>query len=380
MKKILAVILSLSMLLASCKSEPAAVEKSSNAPSESSSKEASEMSTTRVVTDIQGRKVEIPSVINSFVALGPSGMRLMAYLGVEDKAVGIELIENESDILRPYNYLHPEIQTLPVVSGSGKGGLTPYEEEILKVKPDVILLAYSKVDMGEELQTKLGIPVVFINTKGAIFQDEWFDSMDLAADIFGVEERAEEIRTYVNGILDDLRKRTKDIEVRPSVYYGAAWFHGEHSLEGTLLNYPPFSITNINHVADELASPKMIAKGTVVDLEKILEWDPEILFMDVENFHLVEDMYKQNPEYFKNLDAFKNDRMYAQLSYNNYGANLEMAIINAYYAGSVVYPERFEGVDVDKVAEDTFNALLGASCWEELKKEGYVLSQLHLGK
>lgn len=342
--------------------------------------ETEAMNTARTVTDMQGRTLEIPADPQKIVCLGPGALRLACYLGIQDRVVGIEDGEQEAILLRPYNYLNPQLHELPVVSASGRGGLTPFEEELLKVKPDVILMAFSKVELGENLQKKLKIPVVFVNTRGGIFQDSWYSAMDFMAEIFGVQERAQEIHRFVDGVLKDLADRTAAIAERPRVYYGAAWFRGGHSLEGTLLRYPPFTAANINHVADELADGKGVGVGTEVDLEKVLEWNPEIIFLDRENVPLVEESYKENPDYFTHLQAFQNNRVYAQLSYNNYGANLEMAIINAYYAGSVVYPEAFADIDLDEIAENTFDSLLGSSPWMDMKEAGMILEPIKIGE
>lgn len=388
MKKLIAVILLLSLFMTACgkSNEPPVEPNVPKKPSditdsgEETPEEDDAPPTTVTVTDTQGRTVEIPYEIDSVVCMGPSALRTVCYLGVQDRVVGIEDAEDDCIILRPYNYLNQQLRELPIVSQASKSGLVPFEEELLKVKPDVILMAYSQVEVGEDLQNKLGIPVVFVNTSGAIFEERWFDSLNLIASMFHCEERADEIISYTNSVLADLKQRTDSLEDRPTAYLGAASARGEHGIDGTILNYPPFTAVNINHVADELAEEGVYGVSSTVDMEKILEWDPEYIFLNVENVHLVEDLYKENPDFFANLSAFQNDKVFPQLSYNNYGGNLELAIINAYYAGSVVYPETFADINIDEIAAEAFNKLLGKSMWDDMNNAGVGLADINIGK
>lgn len=334
---------------------------------------------TQTVTDMQGRTQEIPYEINKIVCMGPSALRIVCYLGAQDLVVGIENSEDDSVLLRPYNYVNQHLRDLPIVSEASKSGLVPYEEEILKVEPDVILMAFSQVETGEALQDKLGIPVVFVNTNGAIFQDQWFDSLNLIASILHKEDRAAEIVNYTNGILADLGERTASITDTPTVYLGAASARGAHGIDGTIAAYPPFVAVNIQNVADELATEGVYGVNSTVELEKILDWNADIMFLNVENMSLVNNFYAENPEFFTNLNAFNNGKIYAQVAYNNYGGNLELAVLNAYYAGMMVYPEAFEDVNLDAVAKTAFETLLGQDMTQDLKDAGMWFASLTIG-
>lgn len=377
-KALLALIMSVVLLLTACGTKPDTQGTTNTEPkTETSAPPATEPSQ-RTVVDMQGRQVTIPAQVNKIICMGPSALRIVCYLQQQDKVVGVEDSEMEQVLLRPYNYVNDSLRKLPVVSKASKSGLVPYEEEILKVAPDVIFLAFSQVEIGEELQSKLGIPVVFANTNGDVFGEKWFDSLKLVASVLGCEERAEEIVSYTNKLISDMENRTEKITQRPVAYLGAISARGAHGLEGTIGDYPPFRVTNIQNAAQEIAEKGTSGRNGTVELEQILKWNPDFLFLNVENLGQVKTMKEENPDYFTHLDAVKNGKIYAQIAYNNYGGNLELAILNAYYAGSVVYPQAFQDVDLAAVEKDVFEFFLGRDISADLKEAGMVFSQLTL--
>src|SRR5690554_3483302 len=61
-------------------------------------------SKTRIVTDVWGREVEIPSKVQTIICLGSGAPRLAAYLNVMDMVIGVE--QHDLDcmtVLRDYS-------------------------------------------------------------------------------------------------------------------------------------------------------------------------------------------------------------------------------------------------------------------------------------
>ncbi len=109
-------------------------------------------------------------------------------------------------------------------------------------------------------------------------------------------ERCEEILSFIDGCKTDLNDRTKDVpdSEKPRVYTGAVTFSGAHGFSGTYANFGPFMAINALNVADETGETGSFD----VDLEKVLQWDPDIIFLDPGNMNLVEDEYRTNPRTF----------------------------------------------------------------------------------
>ena len=60
---------------------------------------------------------------------------------------------------------------------------------------------------------------------------------------------------------------------------------------------------------------------------------------------------RREPAY-RTLAAVRNGRVYGLFPYNSYSQNFEAIFANAYYAGTILYPERFADVEPMRKAED----------------------------
>lgn len=344
--------------------------------SQTSDEGKKEEATTKTVTDILGREVEIPSESDSIIALGAGALRMVCYMQGTDKVVGVENLESETDIARPYSYIYPELSKLPVVGEGGSNGSVAYQEEIIKAEPDVIIAAYDK-DMAEDLTKKTGIPVVTVSYDG-IFDENMDKSLKLIGEVIGKQDRADELVTYMDELEKDLNDRTKDIadEDKPTVYTGAVSFRGEHGFEGTYAKYPPFDAINAKNVVDETKK----SGALLIDLEKVSTWDPDIIFLNPTNMKLVNEDYKKNPDFYNSLSAVENKKVYSQPSYNWYTTNVEIAIADAYYAGTIIYPEQFKDVKVEEKADEIYEKFLGKKLYSDFVKEGLGFGPITIGE
>ena len=339
--------------------------------------------TKKTITDCLGRSVEVPSEVKSGIGLN-NGLRYLVYLGCTDKVVGVEEGEIETDkekvsVVKAYGHLNKEkFKTLPAVGQGGSGGYTPFVEEIINVNPDVIIAGYSKEDC-DDLQNKTGIPVVGINS-GTLFGDDYDQSLRVIGQAMGVEERAAAVEKYIDDIQKDINNRTKDVkdEDKPTVYTGAVSFKGGHGIEGTYSNFPIFTVMNANDVTKGISKE---VTGVVVDKEKILEWNPKYIFLDPNNKKLVMEDYKANPNYYSQLQAFKDGNVYTCLGYNWYHTNIEIALADTYFVASKIYPEQFKDVDPEAKAKEIFKFFLNSDTYyNDLEKAGMGLGAYKLGE
>jgi iron complex transport system substrate-binding protein len=264
-----------------------------------------------------------------------------------------------------------------VGAGGGSGANNGYAEEIIAAQPDVILAGFSQ-EAAEELERQTGIPVVCVRYQSINFVDEsFYTAMRVFAEVVGAQERCETVLTFVDACKKDLNNRTKDIpdSRKLTAYTGAVTFSGRHGFAGTYANFGPFLGINALNVADEV-------KGTnyfEADLEKIVEWDPDVIFLDPGNMDLVNDEYRTNPGYFDALRAVQEGNLYTMPSFNNCGTNVTYALMDAYYAGIVLFPEAFADVRMDAIGAEILEALLGENFFEEMEKGGLFYGKLTLG-
>ena len=317
-----------------------------------------------VVKDMLGREVSVPEQVNRVVSLRAGALRMLVYMDAVDKVVGVEEIEKRGHT--PYTIAHPELTLLPSI-GPTMGGDA---ELILKSQPDVIFISYTTIGDADDLQQKTGIPVIAIECpEFGTEKDTLFSSLKLIGQILDKKDRADSLIMYINNSLADLDKRTSAIPdtAKPTVYIGGIPYSGAHGINSTQPYYPPFLFVNADNVAANI-DKRLIShvKGTYIDVEQLLLWDPEIIFVDVSGLDLVKNDLRKGSALYNQLSAIKKNNAYTLLPYNNYAINYELVLANAWYTGKVLYPDQFQDINIDDKANEITKAFLGKAIYEEL--------------
>ena len=372
MKKILLVAtLSLAFLAAGCGPPKEAKGETAGENTEGMAQE----NTVRVITDGAGREVEIPETVDSIVCLNVSTLRYTCYMQAQDLVAGVEDYEKERSLSRPYNYVNFEtLEKLPVIGSNGEY----YTEEIIGVEPDVIMMSAFGDNDPEALQEVTGIPVVSVPGSDGMLDEGAYETIRIMGEVYGKEDRAEELIQYMDQVQEDLQQRVKEVkeEEKPSVYVGGVSYKGVHGLEGTEAGYGPLVAVEAKNLADETGQ-----KGPFnVDLEQILDWNPEVMFVDFNGLDLIEEHHKENPDFYDQLQAVQEGKVYSQISFRSSASNLETALADAYYGGTVLYPEQFQDIDPEEKADEIFNQFLGRDFYQVLKENGYGFRQIHIGE
>lgn len=374
MKKWLLFLMIPMLILMGCASQESAAPGQTGAGKENGAEK-----TTRVITDMMGRQVEIPTRIDSIVCTGAGALRLIAYAQAVDLLIGIEDTDKSKTIGRAYNYVYYDqfFKDLPSIGKGGGRGYTAYEEQIIALQPDVIFCSYTS-DALDQLAAKTGIPVVSTAIQGNLFEENTVESLKLIGEILGKEERCAEIIAYLDQYEADLNNRTKDIaeEDKPTVYVGAISNQGGRGFAGTYGGLGPLKAINVSGVMDEVGKKE----GFEVDWEQIQVWDPDVIFLDPGNISLVNEEYAKKADYFNSLRAVKEGNVYSIISFNNYTTNIEMAIADAYYAGKVLFPEKFADIDMETKTDEIFKKFLGKGIYADMKEAGLTFGKITLGR
>ena len=329
----------------------------------------------RTITDGAGRQVQLPETVSSIVCVGVGALRYTCYMDAEDLVIGVEDYETTVSMSRLYNYVNFEkFKDLPVIGTNGQ----PYTEEIIALAPDVIVMSkFASVD-ADELRDKTGIPVVVVPGSDTTLDDAAFETIRIMGELYGKEDRAEALTVYLRGIQKDLDDRTKDIpeEEKPAVYVGGVSFKGHHGFEGTEAGYGPLALIGAKNLADTTGKTGAFN----IDLEQVLSWDPDILFVDFNGMALINEDYAKNPDYYNALSAVQEGKVYSQISFRSSASNLETALADAYYAACVMYPQQFADVDPVQKAGEIFEMLLGSNPYADLKEAGYEFRPITIGE
>lgn len=348
---------------------------STNNTSDSTSDPSQTEEGTRTITDSTGRTVTIPETVESIVCVNVGALRYTCYMQAQDLVVGVEDYEQEPTMSRLYNYVNfDQFSSLPVIGSNGEH----YPEAIISANPDVIIMTAAESKDADDLQDKTGIPVVVVPGSDTTLDDNAYETIRLMGEVYGKEDRAEELTNYLDSVKADLETRTADIPDadKPTVYVGGVSFKGHHGFEGTEANYGPFVLIHANNLADTTGQ----SGAFDIDTEQVLAWDPDVIFLDFNGMALINEDYAKNPDFYQGLTAVREGRVYSQISFRSSASNLETALADAYYAATILYPEQFADIDPVEKAGEIFTALLGTNPYEDLKEAGYEFRPIQLGE
>jgi len=318
-------------------------------------------SETKTITDMAGRTVEVPGEVNSVLGLSSTN-RFIVYLDAVDRMAGVREMEKKTPHSMPWTIaISSVIQDIPLFDQSDL-------ESIIAIDPDLILCCSGDYTADfsdqENMQARTNIPVVITKPYVCLAKnlDNFYETVRIIGDLLGKESRAEELNSGVQAIINDLNERTKDIpeEDKPTVYVGGKSWAGSHGLTSTSSYYSAFEFINAKNVAAEVGE-----ENAFIDPEALVAWDPDIIFLEsASGLELsLEDLKKPQ---FQSLKAVKNNEVHKIFLkiWNN--TNFENVLVNAYYIGSVLYPERFSDVDIAKKADEIYELLLGRPIYKEM--------------
>lgn len=184
----------------------------------------------------------------------------------------------------------------------------------------------------------------------------------------GAKGRSEEVIRFFDQQIADLDLRTRNItdNQKPSAYVGGVGYYGAMGIESTEPAYPPFILTNVKNVASGLGIDHAQVSG-----EKIIEWDPEYFFLDL-GCKDIPDLSKNT--IYPSLNAVKNGNADGLIPYNSYTTDQDTVLADAYYIGSVIYPERFSDINPREKADEIYTYLIGKPVFDSLYKQYYDLA------
>ncbi|MBN1412371.1 MAG: iron ABC transporter substrate-binding protein [Spirochaetales bacterium] len=323
------------------------------------------------VKDGLNRELKIPATVSRIICSGAGALRYITYMECQDKVIAVDDLEKKQQPFdaRPYTFANPRFMELPLF-GEFRGQDNPELISALDPQPDLVFKTYAEMGFNpDELTEKTGIPV-FVLDYGDLGKNRpaFYQSLNLIGKVMKKEKRAGDIERFIDGIIADLDKRTRDIQDRKTCYIGGVAYRGPLGLQSTEPGYPPFLFLNTPNAAIEPEQGDFAHMN--VSKEKIVEWDPDIIFIDLATF---QSDPKANAVYelsadpaYKGLRAAQSGNVYGVLPYNWYTQNHGSTLANTYYIGKVLYPDRFADIDPVKKADEIYTFLVGKPVFDAM--------------
>jgi len=339
------------------------------------------------VNDTTGREISLPGIPEHVICSGPGCLRLLAYLQALDIVVAVDDMEGRRPAFdaRPYALANPQLAALPLF-GEFRGHDNPELIASLDPQPQIIFKTFASMGTDPlELERQTGIPVVVLEY-GDLYdrRDDFYTALRTMAAIVGKQERAEQVISFFGNSITDLETRTADIPEaeKRSCYVGGIAYRGPHGLQSTEPSYPPFLFVNAANVASDPGGKLADLEHADVAKEQIVLWDPEVLFIDVSTVQSdpqASALYelRRDPAY-TGLKAVRNGEVYGVMPYNWYTVNYGSILADAYFVGKILYPERFEDIDPQEMADRIYRFLFGKSVFDPLNEsfQGLVFRKI----
>lgn len=334
--------------------------------------------TETTVTDMIGREVAVtPGSYQRVVCVGAGALRMYSYVGDVSLLCGVEDIDNTSlserpmmfdSVARPYMLAYGEtFSTLPSCGVGGPMAQTAEAEKILSCNPDIVISEFEDVEKSNALQEQLGIPVITLSagSKG-VFDDLFYDSLELLGVVFGREEKAAQLVQFVQDEAADISARVADIseEEKPGVYICGLgnWGTTDHLM--TAESYISFEIAGVENVLSGLG----IQGIGPIEEEKFVELGDQMdmIIMDAAAVKNIKPLYAEDSTMFDTCKAWQNGEVYLEMAYNAYYTNYEIALINTWFIAKTVYPEAFADIDLTAKTNQVTKAFLDAELAEAI--------------
>lgn len=297
----------------------------------------------RIYVDMDGVQVTLPKEIKTVVDVWAANNQVLVLLGVQDRLVGtISSVQTVPWMQK----LNPAITDIPSLIENDKINV----EEMLKVKPDVIIVN----DRDVEGARSTGIPTVNLH-----FDD--FDGLkemiEKTAEIFGEEQMAiaKKFNEYFQANRDRLKKVANTIpeEERKVVLYVRSGSTSAVQTDGkdTMASEWIEAVGGINAAS----AAGIESFGKEMSVEEILAQNPDVVIIqDSANALSLRDEIKNNPTWAE-VTAVKENKLFINPNgvfyWDRYSAEEAMQIL---WAAVAVYPEYFTDIDIVKETQNFY--------------------------
>lgn len=228
----------------------------------------------RVITDMAGRKVVLPQIIRKVYPVSPAEAVLLYTIDPELLAGwGYHMGADQS------GYILPKYRNLPVLGWINRGS-TGNVEEVMKMKPDIILMVdeinQTNKNFADELEQLTKIPVVMLDKEMSKMEQTYL----VAGKVLGREERVAGLAAYCRETMEMVAEKKALLAQRKpvTVYYAEGRRGLETEPRGSWHAEIVEFVGGVN-----VADPGLPSSGNIgrspVSLEQVMAWNPEVVLI-----------------------------------------------------------------------------------------------------
>lgn len=244
-------------------------------------------------------------------------------------------------------------------------------EELLQDKPDVIISPSASTTAYGKMK-EVGLPVMIdgidVEDSSDVFVQS-YDEIDLVARLTGTTDKAKKYHAWADGLFDLVKKRVADIPKEDRVTVlpirtDINQVFGNNCIWGYVVEMAG----GINLSGDATANTgKFFAD---VDAEQLAKWNPDMMFQINFNGEFTDEVaeiynnWAKDPQY-AGMSALESGDVYLVpkgIDYWNAAIEAPLCVL---WMAKIMYPDRFQDVDVKAYAQDFYKEYLGYDLNEE---------------
>lgn len=295
------------------------------------------------IVDMVGRTVDAPKNIAKVASISSSSS-VLVFMFAPDKLVGWDSTRTEIK----NKYMDSKYANLPYLGGGKKDANF---ENYISLSPDIIFVGHgNSAEEVDNLQSKFGnIPLVDIEGDNNITTVK--ESIQFVGNVLRQENKSNDLINFYDEMVKQVDNKVKDISPKDKkrVYYAK---------DSTGLSSHPAGSQHtqlIELCGGENVFKTDITKGSAgISIEQIIEWNPDVIIANDPLFY--ENVYSD--PLWKDIKAVKEKQVYLapQSPFSWFdgppGANV---IIGIPWTAKVLYPEKFQDLDLNKITKDFYS-------------------------
>lgn len=318
----------------------AATETTQAAETTAAATEAETVPATHVLTDAEGRQVELPNPVTRAVVTNQYNTELIKAIGAIDRVVGVSnAIYSDRACYSMFN------EDQVISSGSGEINY----EKIVELNPEVFIMP-NNAGYEEAIKqlTPFGIQVFVVN---CYFTDQSEMNCQMLGDVFGEQEKAKYFCDYFMDKLDYINKQLDGVE-KKKLYF-------EYRKAGTTTIPGDYFYNMVEYAHADNLFKEALNKN--IELEAVIDANPDYIFKvsqpDVpftytpptkEDYEWVWNDIVTRPGWDE-INAVKNGNIFLISGYGHGGAS---KLVGTMYLAKFLYPDLLPDLHPEQVFKD----------------------------
>lgn len=324
--------------------------------------ETNERSYPYTFTDMAGVEITLDKAVEDVYIVG-SVQPLVAlyryYAGDSENLLGCPAASQSIIGSSVFAEVWPDMLTLP------SHGDDANAEEILALDPDVVFMTGSATGDAYEALVNAGLTVVSFPTAGSGNDNDTFATvanwLKQMGEVFGDSAAADALVEYNASVLSNMQNKLSGVaeDAKPNALIIFQLTDNSLKVAGSG-HYSEFWLANTGAIN----AAGEIEKLQAVDIEQLMAWDPDVIYLTTFSPAMPEDLYNNTIEGFdfSQLSAVKNKQVYKIPlgSYRWYAPSCECALMLQWMA-SINHPDLFADMDMTAVVTEFMTTFYGCT-------------------